>query len=87
MNVYKVEDGATIWVAATDIQSALRAMDICYRDSGAGWPDEHISVNLVTEAMARKVRVNLEEEGQTRSAWELAQECTGSSVIGGSDWP
>lgn len=84
MKVYEVEDGATYHYAGSTLGEVLKlhlAMESYESDDY-----DSLSIEMVSEERARKVRISDEDSGETKSAWDWAQECTQAALIGCSEW-
>ena len=88
MNVYKIYDNATYWVAAKTMREALDH----YWECGHAADDDFVEVERLYPKQARMVEIKVERliNGQMAemagNAYDLAQE-EGPGVIGCSEWP
>jgi hypothetical protein len=86
LQVFEVDDGCTYWIAATSVRSALEQYWCTLAASGSSDPEESLTVDLVTEARAKSVKIRDEIGDREISAWALAAEAEAPTLLGCSEW-
>jgi len=86
LEVFKVDDGCTYWIAATSVRGALEQYWEALAASGSDDPEESLTVDRVTEVRARSVKIRDEIGDREISAWALAEESETPTLLGCSEW-
>ena len=92
MKVYKVEVGATYWVAAKNLRQVVDTVWQCWEEEGSLEDAEtgsSLSIEEVPEERARKIKIRDDNLGGERSLWDFVRdqaEKGESAVVGCSEW-
>lgn len=88
MKLWECDCGATYWVAAPNLRSAVDAMFQCWEAEGSleDMEDSGFSIESVPES--RGVRLQLRnEDGSAMTMWDAMKQAKQAEVLGCTEWP